>query len=68
MSISFILKYSVRLEFLIFIQETNSSMPLILKDTVEPMDGIMKQQDKVVAYWEKDCLGQGSLFLTEKFT
>jgi hypothetical protein len=41
-------------------------MPLTLKE-VEPIEDVMKNQGNVQAYWEKDCLGQGSLFFTEKY-
>jgi len=41
-------------------------MPVILRDVSNPREDVLLHKDKVAAYWEKDCLGQGSLFLTEK--
>ncbi|KAI1730431.1 regulator of volume decrease after cellular swelling domain-containing protein [Ditylenchus destructor] len=37
---------------------------LVLQDIQEPNQDVVSIQPQVTAYWEKDCLGQGSLFLT----
>nr|CAD2159052.1 unnamed protein product [Meloidogyne enterolobii] len=39
---------------------------LVLQDLEEPSENIMATENMVVAYWERDCLGQGNLFLTDR--
>lgn len=39
---------------------------IVLQDIQEPSENVMVAEDHVVAYWEKDCLGQGTLFLTDR--
>uniref|UniRef100_A0A1I8AZ73 Methylosome subunit pICln n=1 Tax=Meloidogyne hapla TaxID=6305 RepID=A0A1I8AZ73_MELHA len=39
---------------------------LVLQDLDEPTENVMATENMVVAYWERDCLGQGNLFLTDR--
>ena len=39
---------------------------LVQQDVQQPTENVMATEDSVVAYWEKDCLGQGTLFLTDR--
>uniref|UniRef100_A0A915EQU2 Methylosome subunit pICln n=1 Tax=Ditylenchus dipsaci TaxID=166011 RepID=A0A915EQU2_9BILA len=39
---------------------------LVLQDIPEPREDVLSAQPQVIAYWEKDCLGQGTLFLTNR--
>lgn len=37
---------------------------LVLEEICIPTENVFMVQPQVVAFWEKDCLGQGTLYLT----